>query len=97
MTPLFQSAENITHNRLDLYNLVAVHPHATFFMRYQGSELQELSIQKNDVLVIDRSVTPTLGNIVVVNLEGEFVIQKFSHQEDLDVWGVICHVVHRLI
>ncbi|MBP9763486.1 MAG: hypothetical protein KBD10_01940 [Candidatus Pacebacteria bacterium] len=99
MTPLFHSVENVTHDRLDLYDLVTLHPHATFFMRYQGSDLSELSISKNDVLVIDRSVTPTPGNIVVVNMDGEFVIQKFSHQiqEDVEIWGVVCHAVHRLI
>lgn len=97
MTPLFHSAENVTHDRLDLYDLVALHPHATFFMRYQGSDLSELSINKNDVLVIDRSVVPAPGNIVVANLDGEFVIQKFSQQENLDIWGVVCHAVHRLI
>lgn len=97
MSPLFQSTENVVHNRLDLYDLVTLHPHATFYFRYEGFDLPEIFINKNDVLVIDRSVSPKIGNIVLVNLEGEFVIQKFSHQENAEIWGVVCYVVHKLI
>lgn len=97
MTPLFQSAENVVHDRLDLYDLVTLHPHATFYFRYEGFDLPELLIAQNDVLVIDRSVSPKAGNVVLVNLDGEFVIQKFSQLENSEVWGVVCHVVHKLI
>ena len=58
--------------------------------------MPELLIAKNDVLVIDRSVSPKIGSIVLVNLDGEFVIQKFLQQEDAEIWGVVCHVVHKL-
>ncbi len=96
MTPLFQSAENVSHDRLDLYELVTFHPHATFYFRYEGFDLSELSIIKNDVLVVDKSVSPKIGSIVLINFDGEFVIQRFTAQEDVEIWGVVCHVVHKL-
>lgn len=97
MSPLFQSVENVVHDRLDLYDLVTLHPHATFYFRYEGFDLPELLIAQNDVLVIDRSVSPKVGSVVLVNLDGEFVIQKFLPQENAEIWGVVCHVVHKLI
>jgi DNA polymerase V len=97
MCALFQSKENVSHDRLDLYSLVTLHPSATFYFRYEGFDLPDILIQKNDVLVIDRSVSPRVGNIVLVNFEGEFVIEKFSGQSGGEIWGVVCHVVHKLI
>lgn len=97
MTALFQSKENIVHDRLDLYDLITIHPSATFYFKYEGFDLPDILIQKNDVLVVDRSVSPRTGNIVLINSDGDFVIEKFSNQSDVEIWGVVCHVVHKLI
>lgn len=97
MKQLFHSAQNSNHSRLDLYNLITFHPEATFYFKYEGPDLYDFNINRNDVLVIDRSLNPKNGNLIISVREGEFVIEKFSDKKEIDIWGVISFVVHKLI
>jgi len=51
-------------------------PAATFFMRVQGNGLENIGIFSGDILVIDRSITPSSQHVVAAILEGEMVVRK---------------------
>ena len=51
-------------------------PTATFFMRVEGDALRGDGICDGDLLVIDRSVLPRAGLVVVAVLAGQFVLRR---------------------
>jgi DNA polymerase V len=96
MTPMFQPTLDNNSSRLDLYNLVSHHPDATFFVKYEGSDLCEFNIFKNDILVIDRSIKPKPGKIATLIKDDEFIIDKIGNNKTKqEIWGVISFVIHK--
>ena len=47
------------------------HPAATFFAWCEGESLRDLGINDGDLLIIDRSIEPRHGMIVVAAIRGE--------------------------
>lgn len=64
---------------LNLHSFVVKKPAATFFMRATGDSMIDLGIYSNDILVVDRSLTPKNGSIIVANLNGEFTLKQLSY------------------
>lgn len=66
---------------LSLDDYIIKRPAATFFMRVQGDGLNSIGIFSDDILVIDRSITPTAKHLVVATLEGEMVVRRLVKKE----------------
>lgn len=66
--------------RIDLVKELVTHPQATFFMRYRGIALPEFSIADDDVLVVNRALTPRHQNIVLVTMGGEYYCKQYLKQ-----------------
>ncbi len=63
---------------LDINDLVVKHPASTFFVRVEGDSMTGAGIFSGDVLVVDRSLTPRDGSIVVAALYGEMVVKRLK-------------------
>jgi len=63
---------------LDINDLVVKHPASTFFVRVEGDSMTGAGIFSGDVLVVDRSVTPKDGTIVVAAVYGEMVVKRLK-------------------
>ena len=63
---------------LDLNTYLIKHPAATFFVRVSGHSMIEAGIHENDILVVDRSITPQVGKIVVVALDGQLTVKRLN-------------------
>ncbi len=61
---------------LDINDFVVKHPAATFFVRVEGDSMEGAGIFSGDVLVVDRSITPRDGHIVVAAVYGEMVVKR---------------------
>jgi len=61
----------------DFNRLLVQHPAATFFLRAKGDALAEAGVRNGDVLVVDRSLEPAAGKLVVAVVNGEFTVQYF--------------------
>jgi DNA polymerase V len=61
---------------LDINELVVKHPTSTFFVRVEGDSMEGAGIFGGDVLVVDRSVNPKDGMIVVAAVFGELVVKR---------------------
>ena len=59
--------------RLDLMAQLIKHPQATFLLRVRGESMKDAGIFDNDVVLVDRAITPRSGHIVIAMLDGEFV------------------------
>lgn len=60
----------------DLVTHIVKHPTATFFMRVAGDSMTGAGIFDGDLLVVDRSLRPESGDIVVAILNGEFTVKR---------------------
>lgn len=60
---------------LDLHQLLVPNPICTFFMRVAGHGLRSRGVLDGDLLVIDRSIEPSPGCLVVVAHQGSFLLR----------------------
>jgi DNA polymerase V len=67
---------------LDINDLVVRHPASTFFVRVEGDSMEGAGIFSGDVLVVDRSITPKDGLIVVAAVYGELVVKRLHSRGD---------------
>jgi DNA polymerase V len=63
---------------LNLHDYVVKKPAATFFMRAEGDSMQGLGIFPGDILVVDRSITPRSGHVVVASIDGAFTLKQLK-------------------
>src|SRR3954447_17690838 len=70
---------------LDLVEHLIRNRAATFLMRAVGHSMQEAGIFDGDLLVVDRSVTPRSGSIVVVAVDGEYTVKRLKRERSA-VW-----------
>ena len=75
-------AEDHMEQRLDLNSLVIENPSATFFVRVAGESMKNIGITDGDILVVDRSIENWENRIVVVVIDSEFTIKRFTSQNE---------------
>jgi DNA polymerase V len=71
-------AEDHAGQRIDLFERLNSHPQATFFMKVSGLSMIDAGISDGDVIVVDRSIKPKNGQIVVAVIDGEFTVKQLS-------------------
>ncbi|MBS3952576.1 MAG: translesion error-prone DNA polymerase V autoproteolytic subunit [Methylomicrobium sp.] len=73
-------ADDYVEKTLDLNELLVQKPAATFFVRAEGESMLGAGIHPNDILVVDRSIEPVPGKIVICALNGELVVKRLRRQ-----------------
>ena len=78
------SADDYMHESLDFNRDIIKHPEATFYGRVEGDSMIDLAIEEGDIAVIDRSVEPEHGDIIVAYIDGEFNIKllDLTHKKE---------------
>jgi len=71
-------ADDYVEKSLDLNELLVKKPAATFFVRAQGESMLGAGIHPNDILVVDRSIEPVPGKIVICALNGELTVKRLE-------------------
>lgn len=74
-------SEDHIEKTLDLNEFLVRHPQATFFVRVSGNSMAGAGISDKDILVVDRSIEPTHGKIVIAVLEGDLTVKRL-HRKD---------------
>ena len=77
-------AGDYLHESLDFNRDLIKHPEATFYGRVDGDSMTEAGICDGDIAVIDRSLEPQNGNVVVAYIDNEFTIKylDLTHKKD---------------
>lgn len=70
-------ADDYLQKPLDLNEYLVKNPPATFFVRAQGDSMIEAGIFEDDLLIVDRSLDPKSGAIIIASLDGEFTLKRF--------------------
>ena len=78
-------AEDFKQERLSLDNELIKNKEATFFARVSGQSMIDAGLNDNDLLVIDRSLSPAHNKIAVCFLDGEFTVKRLKVEKD-EVW-----------
>lgn len=83
--PLFQDAISAglpnqateeVEDTLDLNELLIRKPESTFFLRVTGNSMINAGIFHNDILIVDRSLEPISGKIVIAAVNGELTVKR---------------------
>lgn len=71
-------ADDHVEDRLDLNQYLVHHKEATFFLRAKGHSMVGAGIHDGDLLVVDRSIDPTHGAIVIAAIDGELTVKRLA-------------------
>ena len=69
-------ADDYIEDYLDLNEYLIKHPSATFMVCAKGDSMINASILYGDILVVDRSIEPIHGKIVVAAIDGELTVKR---------------------
>lgn len=71
-------ADDYLESELDLVAHLIQHPSATYYLRAKGTSMEGDKIYDGDLLIVDRSIDPLPGHIVIMSVDGEFTCKRLS-------------------
>jgi len=78
-------ADDFKETRISLDEELIHNKEATFFAKVSGQSMIGAGLDDNDLLVIDRSITPENNKIAVCFLDGEFTVKRLRVERN-EVW-----------
>lgn len=79
-------AEDYVEGRIDLSKDLIKHPVATFYIRVAGDSMIDIGIHPGALLVVDRAMETTDGDVVIARLGDLLTIKRLSIERDGKVW-----------
>lgn len=104
------ASDDYADKGLNLHDLLVKNNTATYFMKVASMEFAKLHIFKDDLLVIDRSLTPRRNSLIIFSTEEELMLDRLSlingrlmplsafvpnETPSWMLWGVVTAVIHR--
>lgn len=71
-------ADDYVEQFLDLNEHLIERPAATFLVRAVGDSMIDAGIKSGDMLLVDKSLTPRDGDVVVAQVDGQFMVKRYS-------------------
>jgi len=71
-------ADDYLDRPLDLHEHLVKNPAATFFVRVEGESMKNAGIFPDDMLIVDRSLKPTHGNVVIAVVDGDLTVKRLE-------------------
>lgn len=92
-------ATHYTEPRIDLNAELIKNPSATFYVRVIDNSFSDFEILENDVLIVDKSLTPKNNQLAVIVKEDAFQIERIdtNSKEEIQLWGVITYVIKSVL
>jgi DNA polymerase V len=72
------AGDEYTERGIDLNEQLVKNKPATFFLRVNSDAMKEAGVHPGDVVIVDRSLEPTNGKIVIAVVDGELLIRKLE-------------------
>ena len=70
-------AQEYQSTSIDLNQVLIKDKAATYLFRVSGSSMVDAGIADGDEIIVDRSLSPKSGDVVVATLDGEFTVKRF--------------------
>ncbi len=74
--------ETYRERRLDIFKKMVPHPEATCVWQAVGESMVGARIQSGDFLVVDSSVVPSIGKVVVATLNGGNTLKRLGYRDN---------------
>jgi DNA polymerase V len=71
-------AEGYTDVAVDFNRHILEHPAASYCFYVKGDSMAGAHIAEGDMVVVDRSLTPVSGSLIVCSLDGAFTLKRFE-------------------
>lgn len=72
------AADDYMERGIDLNEQLVRNKPATFFMRVSSNSMINAGIHDGDIVIVDRSVKPVSGKIVIAVLDGDMLIRRLE-------------------
>ena len=72
------AADDYMERGIDLNEQLIKNKAATFFMRVSGTSMINAGIGDGDIVIVDRSIKPVNGKIVIAVIDGEMLIRRYE-------------------
>jgi DNA polymerase V len=72
------AADDYAERGIDLNEQLVRNKPATFFMRVRGDAMTGAGIFDGDVVIVDRSLKPASGRVIIATLNGEMLIRRLE-------------------
>ncbi|HPI98871.1 MAG TPA: S24 family peptidase [Synergistales bacterium] len=85
----------------DLNRLLIKNPSSTFFLRARVLSVTSLPVRDRDILIVDRSLEPSEGDLFIVPQDGSLRLKYMDHlsarssqRDEGECWGVVTWIIH---
>ncbi len=69
-------ADDHIEDHIDFNELLVQHPASTFAVRVTGESMIDAGIFPGDILIVDKSIEPKHGRVVVAVVDGELTVKR---------------------
>lgn len=76
------AADDYAQRGIDLNEQLIKNKPATFFMRVNGNSMLGAGIHPGDIVIVDRSLEPRNGKIVIAVVDGEMLIRYYERHNN---------------
>ena len=92
-------ATHYTEPRIDLNEVLIENASSCFYVRAIDDSFSDFDILKNDVLIIDKALTPKTNQLVIVIQDDAFKIIKIEKgiTTEFQIWGVITYIIKSVL
>lgn len=73
-------AQDYEQRSLDLNEKLISNPPATFVFQVEGDSMIGAGIYPGSTLLVDRSITPKSGQVVIVDVDGEWMVKRLQRR-----------------
>lgn len=70
-------ADDYMERGIDLNEQLVQNKPATFFMQVCGESMCDAGINDGDIVIVDRSLKPQSGKIIIAAIDGEMLIRRY--------------------
>lgn len=72
-------ADDHSERKLDLNQHLVDNPSSTFFVEVSGESMINAGINPQDILVVDKSISPAHNKIAIVFFNGDFTVKRLHY------------------
>jgi DNA polymerase V len=70
------ASDDYADKKMNLHELLVTQPASTYFMRIGSQQYLQEGIRKNDLLIVDRSITAVAGRLVIAIIDGVLSVRR---------------------
>ncbi len=75
-------ADDHMEGSLDLNEYLIKRPSTTFFLKVSGDSMIKAGIHEGDLLIVDKSIEPKVGHIVISALSDHLTVKRLTKEEE---------------